>query len=244
MQLKLTFSANKPIYIPKNHHAMIQGFLYHLLKSVPEYANFLHETGYGNVPHRFKLFVYSDFMEDYFVENNHLFFYNNISLEIRSPISDFCKVLMISILNSNQFELDHQPISLTECTLSYKNISSDKITIRMVSPLTLSTTVYENDTKKTRFICPGDKDFSSAFLHNTMSKYCAAYGDTSPQSIIITPLSVTKEDKYVTKFNNRIYINVWYGCYQLEASAELLSFLYDTGIGSRNSQGFGMFELI
>lgn len=57
-------------------------------------------------------------------------------------------------------------------------------------------------TGKNSFYLPGDKDFSSAFLHNTMSKYCARYGDTSPQSIIITPLSVTKEDKYVTKFNN------------------------------------------
>ena len=47
----------------------------------------------------------------------------------------------------------------------------------------------------------------------------------------------------MTKFKGQTIIAGWKGIYRLVASEQLLNFLYQTGIGDRNSQGFGMFEL-
>ena len=49
--------------------------------------------------------------------------------------------------------------------------------------------------------------------------------------------------KTVVSFKN-ILINSSIGEYILEGNSELLNILYKTGIGSRRSEGFGMFEVI
>ena len=49
--------------------------------------------------------------------------------------------------------------------------------------------------------------------------------------------------KTVVSFKN-ILINSSIGEYILEGDSELLNILYKTGIGSRRSEGFGMFEVI
>ncbi len=52
------------------------------------------------------------------------------------------------------------------------------------------------------------------------------------------------KNKYVTKFGGEIFITAWKGSFTLKSDVESLQFLYDTGLGSRNSQGFGMFEQV
>lgn len=39
-------------------------------------------------------------------------------------------------------------------------------------------------------------------------------------------------------------IKAWLGIYRLQGEPELISLAYDTGFGSKNSQGFGMFEIL
>ena len=56
------------------------------------------------------------------------------------------------------------------------------------------------------------------------------------------PLKVGRRDKYVTKYKG-FYLSAWLGEYQLTGPRKNLDFLYQTGLGCRNSQGFGMFEI-
>lgn len=60
--------------------------------------------------------------------------------------------------------------------------------------------------------------------------------------IILTPIDVNLKDKYVTKFKDT-YITAWRGDYILEGSKEYINFLYYTGLGAKNSEGFGMFSI-
>ena len=60
---------------------------------------------------------------------------------------------------------------------------------------------------------------------------------------VLNWLVFKKKDKYVTKYND-FYITGWQGIYELSGKREYLEFLYYVGIGERNSQGFGMFEII
>ena len=39
------------------------------------------------------------------------------------------------------------------------------------------------------------------------------------------------------------YVTGWRGSYLLSAEPQVLDLLYQTGLGSRNAQGFGLFDL-
>ena len=47
----------------------------------------------------------------------------------------------------------------------------------------------------------------------------------------------------MTKYQGN-YITAWYGKYLISGKRKYLDFLYQAGLGSKNSQGFGMFEII
>lgn len=244
MQLKLSFTFQKPLLLPLGHHAALQGFIYHLLRNSADYADFLHDTGYIDSTHSFKLFVFSTLRGRHSISDNKIVYHDQVTLYVRSPKSEFCNILMSALQSNTSLELDHQQIELSECTFSKKRITRNSVDIQMLSPLTLSTTYYVGEKKKTLFLSPSDDRFPDALQHNTASKYRAAFEDEPKNGIDLSILSLTEEDRYVTKFNNRIYITGWNGSYRLSGDPDVLSFLYDAGLGSRNSQGFGMFETL
>ena len=243
MQLKLTFDIPNNLTLPLGHHAALQGFIYHLLRENTSYADFLHDEGYPDGAHKFKLFVFGSLKGKHSISNKKITYYDKVSLEVRSPKKDFCNIIMQALQTADSMQLFHQEIYLSNCVFSKHIITESDVNIIMQSPITLSTTYYENEKKKTRYISPVDSDFLSAFAHNIESKYRAAFQKDLPSVITIEPIEFNDSQKYVTKFNN-IYITSWKGAYRMCGDPEILTFLYDSGIGSRNSQGFGMFDAL
>lgn len=47
----------------------------------------------------------------------------------------------------------------------------------------------------------------------------------------------------MTKYKG-FYISGWLGEYELSGEAKYLDFLYQTGLGSKNAQGFGLFDVV
>ena len=66
---------------------------------------------------------------------------------------------------------------------------------------------------------------------------------TEADNITITPVRLTPADKYITIYKNTI-IEAYRGIYVLSGRPEFLDFLYNVGLGSKNSQGFGLFDVI
>ena len=246
MQFVLNFDLPDPLTLPIGHHSVIQGFLYHILSQNREYSSLLHDSGYAaiNSEHDFKLFVFGPLCGQYKVTMPTITFYDCISLEVRSPMPDFCDIFYNSIMETQRYELSHQPLLFNSVTVSKRIINTSRARIRMLSPLTLSTTLYKNDKKFTRFIAPEDPDFNDYVLQNFQSKLQAATQSEIHEEIHLVPLKVSERDKYVTKFRQNTYITGWRGIYELSGSPQALSFLYDAGIGSRNAQGFGLFEVL
>lgn len=78
---------------------------------------------------------------------------------------------------------------------------------------------------------------------NFKRKYNAYSGVFPEENIKIETMRFSERDKYVTKYKG-FYISGWYGIYRLQGKRKYLDFLYQAGLGDRNSQGFGMFDLI
>ena len=56
------------------------------------------------------------------------------------------------------------------------------------------------------------------------------YGDKFPKKMVI---------RY-----QGVLITAWYGTHKLSGERKYLDFLYQTGLGAKNAQGFGMFEIL
>lgn len=245
MRLTITFKAkNGGLRLPINHQEVIQGFVYRSLENT-EFATFLHDNGFTYEKRSYKLFTFSRLNGKYSIrrDDNTIYFSDKVMLSISSVVHDFTSDLSNKFLLSDDLYIAGQPIVVEEVTTKViKDTGKTNYRIKMLSPITVYST-YENayGAQKTEFYTPDDPLFSEMIEQNFIKKY-TAYHETAPQQpISIRPYKVSERNKVVAKYKN-LYITGWTGLYDFTGPFEAIQFLYDSGLGAKNSQGFGMFE--
>lgn len=247
MRLTIRFRPNNDyLILPINYEQVLQGFMYRSIQDF-ELAHFFHDVGYVKGKRRFKLFTFSRLIGPYKLNlrQKEIVFSDFITWHISSVFDPLIVDLARNYLSRGPFLLHDQPIQIEEAAIHSLDISErDSYRINMISPLTVYST-YENryGQKRTHFFQPTDYVFSDMVEKNFFNKYYAFFGVEPSESLIIRPTNVTEKDKVITSFK-KFRINAWNGTYEIKTSLNNLKFLYDTGIGSKNSQGFGMFELL
>ncbi|WP_246258408.1 CRISPR-associated endoribonuclease Cas6 [Kroppenstedtia pulmonis] len=232
--------------IPVQYQQTLQGLIYRSLSN-PELATFLHDQGYlFNEKRSFKMFTFSRLFGKsvYDSRQRMLTFQGVLRWHISSALTEFIQNLGQAFLLQPAIQLSDQDVTVKEVTYSNSSITSSNCRIRMLSPITVASTFQSTDGKKvTHFFSPDDLVFSHMIEENLKRKYKAFTGQDCTDSFQITPLSVTRKDKVVTKFKG-IIINAWAGTYEIRSTPQMLTFAYQAGLGGRNSQGFGMFEVL
>lgn len=111
--------------------------------------------------------------------------------------------------------------------------------IRMLSPVTVRQT--DRETGKTHYFEPNTPAFSQAVYQNLKRKYLHFYKEEydGPFAIVAEPLSIKSTN---AKFEN-LYIKAYMGRFHLVVDEKAFDLLYRVGIGEKNAQGFGMFEV-
>ena len=241
MQLKIRHTIPNQLVLPLGYHHIIQGIIYHSLAEEAGYSGQMHNQGYSvaDMGRCYKLFNFSLLRGKHHVVNRQIIFKDYVEWEVRSP-----DIYMIRLLESsfrkNGIQYGYQHFEDPELQLGNETIETDSAIIRMRSPICIYST--DKDTKKTYFYSPDEEEFSWQVSDNFVRKYRACYGVSPESGIWIMPLKVGRRDKYVTKYKG-FYLSGWLGEYQLMGPRKNLDFLYQTGLGCRNSQGFGMFEI-
>lgn len=243
MRIQMQFNMSAPLSLPLSYHHILQGFIYCLLSSTPEYSTFIHESGFDATTRKYKLFTFSLIQGRYKIKEKLIVFDSPISFEIRSVDPNFSQSILERLSKQSKYVLNGQEIYLTRYEKSQANILSSQVRIKTCSPITIHRTLEEEGNKKTIYLSPLHEHFNSMINENFHRKYRSYYGVSPDTDISITPYRISARDRYITSFKG-ILITAWKGIYNLEGSSNAINFLYDTGIGDRNSQGFGAFELL
>ena len=233
MQLKIYIKGINNINLPIAYHHIQQSAIYSLIRGN------LHDQGYSYEKRDYKLFTFGPFSGKYTVKNHRIIFHDCVSFELRC-LDDNVMNDVMSNIKKYGFRIGDISYHNIELDLADRQIESGQVSISMISPIC----VYETDfAKHTHYYSPKDEEFYAYIEDNYYRKYVAAYGLSPETEISIQAKHVNDRDKYFTKYKN-FYIEAWKGSYILEGNSDGLNFLYNTGIGAKNSQGFGMFEII
>jgi len=246
MRFEIAFESDSFIRLPIQYNYVIQGMIYRHLGH--EYSGQLHDEGYAYEKRNFKLFTFSrlsgKFQQNR--ESNEILFFQSVALTISSPIERFIYELGYSLLVSDELHLGDNLVKVSSFNaLPEPEITSSEV-IGMLSPITVYSTLRTEDDKvKTYYYTPYEEEFSRLIESNIRKKYALIYEKepNDDQTLSIKPIKVGKNSEVILKYKDTI-VKAWRGIYLLEGDPGLIKVAYDSGLGSKNSQGFGCFRFL
>lgn len=235
MQIKLQLAPNKPLILPFNYNYQLQSSIYAKLSEINA-SGFWHDIGFGE-KNRFKAFTFGPLKGSYYVEDNHIHFHDAVTLELRSPVFEFCDDFQRAIELNHKMKLFDTELSVVHADITNLHINSEVALFRSEMPIT----VYRNlENGKRQYFTPEDSDFYVGICNNFENKYEAIFNST-PEPIRIRPVGRYK--KVVTRYKST-WIEAYQASLEVQGKSRNLEFLYNSGLGAKNSMGFGFIKLI
>jgi CRISPR-associated endoribonuclease Cas6 len=147
MRLFVELSSGKDFVIPIHYNYYIQGLLY---KSIsPKLAQLLHDYGFPLEKRRVKLFTFSRVLGEYRIGNgDKIRFAPPLRLIVSSPMKEFIEEIAEELIRKESVEICSQRVSLNSVEVSDLSINRDKLKIKMLSPVTIYSTLLRRDGKK------------------------------------------------------------------------------------------------
>lgn len=230
----------RDVALPMAYRQLIQGLIYRALAGhdAAALATRLHDEGYDGEGRAFKLFTFSPLSGPYVPEGRQICFRGSMRLEIRSPQAEFIRCLARSLPAGEAVRLGHNELAISSARLEDAHLSAGQVRASAVSPLIAYTTDAE---RHTAFLTPDDEAFYRAIVRNAQRKWTAFRGPNAPFELDVAPLPSQRWRREATSFKGT-FLTAWYGRFELRGAPELIDFLYQTGLGAKNSEGFGMFD--
>ncbi len=240
MQLTLTLSSNSEIVLPIASNSVVQGLIYNALRADESFSYKLHEKGTISSGRNYKLFNFSEIKGKYRVEGKTIIYNSPVSITIRSCEPYFIQLLLSFFTVGKELMFHRNLVAIEDIKLSGDIIYYEKIRVRTLSPITVYVT---DESGHTLYYRPEDKEFCDGIIRNAKRKFIGFFGNEEDFMLDIVPCTDKRFIKRATRFKDT-FITAWHGEFELIGSVKTLNFLYNTGLGSKNSQGFGMFEIV
>lgn len=231
--------AGNAIEVPIHYNHLLQGLIYGHMD--PALAGPLHDQGYLVERRPFKLFVFSRLIGRFHRRDGLLIFTSEVRFEVASPIERAAHSLGLGLLRAGTVKLGQSLAQVQQIQVLGRPQISGSLLIRALSPITVYSTLASHDgKKKTYYYSPFEREFAQLVASNLSKKYRALTGHhPSSGELSITPIGVNKHNEALVTFKGTV-IKGWTGRYRLDGSADLIALALDAGLGSKNSQGFGM----
>lgn len=228
------------VALPTNYNHLIQGAIYNSISE--KLAKFLHDKGFDFKGRRFKLFTFSRLLGTYSLNKSSgdFIFEGDIKLLISSPIQKFIRELANTIVKKGFMTLGENKLKVVEMSFPAQPQLDREVKIKTLSPITVYSTLLTPDGgKKTYYYSPYEKEFSRLIDLNAKKKYFLLNGRTLKSNLSIKPI---KAKEVIVMYKGTV-VKGWIGIFTLKGPKSMIKVVYETGLGSKNSQGFGMFEV-
>ena len=240
MQLLIELQKIDQFSLPISYNYLLQSMIYNLLKNKEDLSAQLHERGYQIEDKHFKLFTFSLLRGQYKIHGKRIEFLDKVLFEIRTVDKTILLSIVESLLNLDTLRIGQNLVKILNVKIGHKKLTENSYKIRMISSLVVRST--DADTKKTLYYNPFDTEFKSRIMENFERKYQAYYHKAPTGRFDIEPINFSLKNKFVTKYKDYL-ITGWKGEFEIRGDAEVLDFLYQVGLGEKNSMGFGMFVI-
>jgi len=222
--------------LPRAYQSKIQGFIYQMLEQSEKTQN-LHNEGHRVENRPFRLFVFSDLFGDKEMDESKefLLFHSDAYFEVAAAMDDVVYEMIRYLQKQSKVLLGNQLIDVLRFDLiqypTYSGLKS--FDCYSISPVT----VYQTENKRTIYLDPSSEEYKTSILRNIDRKYQIVYQselELLPEITIRStePVSRHFRDQFIQGYHLHIaFENVSYPVFNL---------LMNTGIGSKNSIGFGM----
>ena len=231
--MTITVAHDSGVQQPLASMQSVQGLFYALMADKPELSATIHDAAPRFENKSYKLFTFSGPRVKGEQTDAGLW-----ELEFRSPVQELCATVSDAVQRRSWLRLGSTEVMITDMLLSQRVFFVDGMDIRMITPVTVHRTLEDGFT---RYFGPSEPEFTQLIAENFARKYIACYGQPPEEGVLLQPRLVGPEDRIVTRFKGTV-VKGCLGRFRLRGRPEYLSFLYDCGLGDRNSQGFGMFE--
>ena len=239
MQIHLTFDTHR-LVLPLYHQHAVQSALYKLLaQSSP--GREIHDVVPAFGERAFRGFVFGALTGKRriaLVQNTPLLYFDGpTQLELRTPVAQIADIFEEVFQPGEQIRLQkNDPFAISDVTITHDApCTVSPWTITMHTPIIARRTIGS----KTVFYEPGQPEFAELMRRNFERKYRSLTGKEAG-TFSIAPVTVSSGDRVRLEMKGTPLIG-WGGTYILEGEIAGLNFLYDSGLGSKNSAGFGMF---
>lgn len=172
---------------------------------------------------------------------------NSINFQASFYLSKMHEMAVKSICSNPKIFLGDQEFKITKTEFEdgpYK--FQKKMKIKMLSPVVAYKTEYVDRKRKTKYYYPFDNNFSHIVRGNLAKKFCCIKGINEIKNFDfgISAGSFDQEKDFVITKVNNIIIKGYLGTYFLSGDPEILQVAYNWGLGAKNPEGFGMFEVL
>lgn len=237
MRIKVCMLAEDDITLPIAYNHIIQKLIYSILDD--EYAAKLHNSGYKYKNKVFKLFNFSKLkIENKNIKNNRITIQKGkVELIISSIDETFIFKIISALMTHGSLEFKEGKLKVTEI-YSKKQLNRKRAVVLTKSPVVVVKPTRES---RTRFYNPKDAEFLSSIKNNIIAKYNSFYNEEYKGTLNVKILDENNIRKKIDKYKNWVYEG-YLGGFIIEGDVNIVELAYSSGLGSKNSQGFGCIE--
>lgn len=235
----LTIKPKDKIRLPFAHMEMLQGLFYKLLSFNNEVSSIVHDRS-NNGKAMMKLFCFSDLRGRYSVADGQHEYSDTVTWEIRSVYVKLISTIVENIYPRRSFSLNNCPFEITNISFDGPDLCKSSIDFRTNTPIVAYVT---DENKKQIYYSPNDSEFYRIVEGNLRKKYKLFFGEEYTGEFALTCHYCPDKYHVVTRCKSTI-INAWNGKFTLTAAPPMQYLAYYAGIGSKNSMGFGVIDII
>jgi len=255
MRFQLNLKIDSHVFgnrLPINYQYELSAWIYRIIaQGDQQYAEWLHQNGFSEKHRNFRLFVFSNLYSPgtKFEKDRLIFTSDKASFCLSLLPEKSTEAFVKGIFKEQEFSLGDR-VSKVQFRVQQVEMLpppdfSDNFVFKTLSPVVVS--VGEENRQHPRYASPEEKDYGQLIVNNLIEKYRLFYqkefeGDTSFKFELLSPVrSKLIRIKAGTKEETRVRGYVF--TFRLEADRELLKVGYESGVGEKNSQGFGFVEV-